>query len=115
MTYRLVSQRHTLSQSRTLLSLYTTTLRTVEVISSIYPCRFATTAGPASLVATVILSACAVLLSSSVSEERQGSVMANNQALQVGVESLGVFVAGLMASVDAPQHWDYRVRQLLSM
>ncbi|MGH8065522.1 MAG: hypothetical protein ACRERE_09845 [Candidatus Entotheonellia bacterium] len=57
------------------------------------------TASPTSLIATLTLSACAVLLSSSMSEERQGSVMGNNQALQVRAESLGVFVAGLMAAV----------------
>jgi MFS family permease len=57
------------------------------------------TAGPTSLVLTLTISACAASLSGSVSEARQGSVMGNNAALQVGAESLGVFVAGLMAAV----------------
>jgi predicted MFS family arabinose efflux permease len=57
------------------------------------------TAGPTSLALTLTISACAALLSGSVSEARQGSVMGNNAALQVGAESLGVFVAGLMAAV----------------
>jgi MFS family permease len=57
------------------------------------------TAGPTSLVLTLTISSCAALLSGSVSEVRQGSVMGNNAALQVGAESLGVFVAGLMAAV----------------
>jgi hypothetical protein len=51
------------------------------------------------LVLTLTISACAALLSASVSEARQGSVMGNNAALQVGAESLGVFVAGLLAAV----------------
>ena len=57
------------------------------------------TAGPTSLALTLTISACAALVSGSVSEARQGSVMGNNAALQVGAESLGVFVAGLMAAV----------------
>lgn len=57
------------------------------------------TAGPASLVVTLTVSACAALLSGSVNQERQGSVMGNNQALQVGAESLGVLIAGLLAAV----------------
>jgi hypothetical protein len=57
------------------------------------------TAGPASLVATLTISACTVLSSGSVSEARQGNVIGNNQALQVGAESLGVLIAGLMAAI----------------
>jgi hypothetical protein len=56
-------------------------------------------AGPSSLALTLTISACAALLSGSVSDARQGSVMGNNAALQVGVESLGVFVAGPIAAV----------------
>lgn len=57
------------------------------------------TAGPATLLVVLILSACATLLSSSVSQARQGTVLGNNQALQVGAEALGVFVGGLMAAI----------------
>lgn len=57
------------------------------------------TAGPTTLFITLTLSACAALLSSSVTQERQGSVLGNNQALQVGAEALGVFVGGLMAAI----------------
>jgi MFS family permease len=84
------------------LAIDTAILAGLLVIAIVIPASEASllfTAGPASLVATLTLSACAALLSSSVSEERQGSVMGNNQALQVGAESLGVFVAGLMAGV----------------
>jgi hypothetical protein len=38
------------------------------------------TAGPTSTLTTLTISVCAALLSNSVSEERQGSVMGNNQA-----------------------------------
>jgi hypothetical protein len=57
------------------------------------------TAGPTSLVVTLTVLACAALLFGSVTQERQGSVMGNNQALQVGAESLGVRIAGLLAAI----------------
>ena len=43
---------------------------------------------------------CATLLSDSVEPARQGSVMGNNQALQVGAEAAGALVGGLLAAVD---------------
>src|SRR5262249_37653197 len=45
----------------------------------------------AAMILTLTLAACAALLSSAVSEDRQGSVMGNNQALQVGGEAAGAF------------------------
>jgi predicted MFS family arabinose efflux permease len=57
------------------------------------------TAGPTATLCTLTLSACAALLSTSVSEERQGSAMGNNQALQVAAEAGSVFAAGLIAAV----------------
>jgi DHA1 family tetracycline resistance protein-like MFS transporter len=59
------------------------------------------TAGPCCLIATLTLASCATLLSNSVAPERQGSVMGNNQALQVGAEAVGALVGGLLAAVVA--------------
>jgi predicted MFS family arabinose efflux permease len=56
------------------------------------------TAGPATIFLTLALSACVAMLSSSVSDDRQGSVLGNNQALQVGAEALGSVMGGLMAA-----------------
>jgi MFS family permease len=58
------------------------------------------TAGPCCLIATFTLAGCATFLSNSVPPERQGSVMGNNQALQVGAEAVGALVGGLLAAVD---------------
>ena len=58
------------------------------------------TAGPCCLIASFTLAACATLLSDSVEPARQGSVMGNNQALQVGAEAAGALVGGLLAAVD---------------
>ncbi len=57
------------------------------------------TAGPCCLIATLTLASCAALLSNSVAPERQGSVMGNNQALQVGAEAAGALLGGLLAAV----------------
>lgn len=60
------------------------------------------TAGPTSLVVTVTLSACAALLSNAASTDRQGQVMGNNQALQVGAEAIGAALGGALAAVLVP-------------
>jgi len=60
------------------------------------------TAGPATVAATITLATCATLLSNSVAPERQGSVMGNNLALQVGAEALGAMVGGLLAAAFVP-------------
>jgi DHA1 family tetracycline resistance protein-like MFS transporter len=57
------------------------------------------TAGPTSLIGTLTLASCATLLSSAVSGDRQGRVMGNNQALQVGAEAAGAAVGGLIAGI----------------
>src|SRR5580692_567802 len=46
----------------------------------------------------ICLPACATLLSKATSEEQQGRVMGNNQALQVGAEALSGLVGGLAAA-----------------
>ena len=45
------------------------------------------------------LPSCATLLSLAAGEADQGSVMGNNQALQVGAESLSGLIGGLLAAV----------------
>jgi MFS family permease len=60
------------------------------------------TAGPCCFIATFTLASCATLLSNSVAPERQGSVMGNNQALQVGAEAAGALVGGLLAAIVVP-------------
>lgn len=52
-----------------------------------------------SLALAICLPSCATLLSTSVGQEDQGRVMGNNQALQVGAESLSGLVGGLLAAV----------------
>jgi len=47
----------------------------------------------------ICLPACATLLSRAASEEDQGRVMGNNQALQVGAEALSGVVGGLAAAL----------------
>jgi DHA1 family tetracycline resistance protein-like MFS transporter len=48
---------------------------------------------------SVCMAACATLLSISVSSEEQGSVLGNNQALQVFAESVSGLVGGLIAAL----------------
>jgi DHA1 family tetracycline resistance protein-like MFS transporter len=59
------------------------------------------TAGPVCLIGTVTLSACAALLANAVSADRQGRVMGNNQALQVGAEALSAVLGGGLATIVA--------------
>ena len=56
------------------------------------------TIGPVALVGTLVLTSCATLLSGMVGGERQGRVMGNNQALQVGGEAIGAVLGGLIAA-----------------
>ncbi len=56
------------------------------------------TIGPVALVGTLVLTSCATLLSGMVGAERQGRVMGNNQALQVGGEAIGAVLGGLIAA-----------------
>jgi MFS family permease len=84
------------------------------------------TVAPAGVVIVLGLSACAALLSSQVSAARQGSVMGNNQALQVGAESISAAIGGSLAALWIPLPmltcavtviasgvvlWTYRVRR----
>ena len=46
----------------------------------------------------VALPACASMLSLMVSADEQGSVLGNNQSLQVGAEALSGFAAGVLAA-----------------
>ena len=48
---------------------------------------------------SLCLPSCATLLSRAAADAEQGRVMGNNQALQVGAESLSAFIGGLLASV----------------
>src|SRR5215469_2674052 len=52
-----------------------------------------------SLALAICLPSCATMLSTAVGEADQGRVMGNNQALQVGAESLSGVVGGLLAAV----------------
>ncbi|HXW84081.1 MAG TPA: MFS transporter [Candidatus Binataceae bacterium] len=47
----------------------------------------------------ICLPSCATMLSLAASEDEQGRVMGNNQALQVGAEALSGLVGGLLASI----------------
>ena len=63
-------------------------------ISSLWVTLFLT-----SLALALCLPSCATLLSVTASERDQGRVMGNNQALQVGAESLSGLLGGLLAAV----------------
>ena len=52
-----------------------------------------------SLALAICLPSCATMLSTSVGEVDQGRVMGNNQALQVGAESLSGLAGGLLAAI----------------
>ncbi len=60
------------------------------------------TAGPASLLLAMTVAGCGAYLSTLVSAERQGRVLGNNLALQVGAESLGALVGGFLAAMLIP-------------
>ncbi|HZC94571.1 MAG TPA: MFS transporter, partial [Bradyrhizobium sp.] len=60
------------------------------------------TGGLTTLLGTLALSACPTILANAVSAERQGRVMGNNQALQVGAESLSAAIGGALAGILIP-------------
>ncbi len=60
------------------------------------------TAGLTTLIGTLVLAACPTILSNRVGPERQGRVMGNNQALQVGAESLSAVLGGALAAIAIP-------------
>ncbi|WP_407158504.1 MFS transporter [Bradyrhizobium sp. STM 3557] len=60
------------------------------------------TGGLTTMMGTIALAACPTILSNAVSSERQGRVMGNNQALQVGAESLSAMIGGALAAVTIP-------------
>ncbi len=60
------------------------------------------TGGLTTMMGTIALAACPTILSNAVSLERQGRVMGNNQAIQVGAESLSAMIGGALAAVTIP-------------
>jgi len=60
------------------------------------------TAGPASLILAMTVAGCAAYLSTLVGPERQGRVLGNNLALQVGGESLSALIGGFLAAILIP-------------
>jgi len=60
------------------------------------------TAGPASFVLVMTVAGCGAYLSTLVGPERQGRVLGNNLALQVGAESLSAIIGGFLAAILIP-------------
>jgi hypothetical protein len=60
------------------------------------------TGGLATFMGTLALASCPTLLANAVSAERQGRVMGNNQALQVGAESLSAVIGDALAGMFIP-------------
>jgi MFS family permease len=60
------------------------------------------TAGPATIFFVMTLTACGAYLSGLVGAERQGRVLGNNLALQVGAESLSAALGGFLAAYLVP-------------
>jgi DHA1 family tetracycline resistance protein-like MFS transporter len=82
-----------------------TTLAGLAMISITFPAQLGSiwiTAGLTTLIGTLALAACPTMLSNLVSSERQGRVMGNNQALQVGAESLSAAIGGALAAIVIP-------------
>ena len=48
------------------------------------------------------ISACGAYLSNLVTPDRQGRVLGNNLALQVGAESIGAAIGGFLAAIFVP-------------
>jgi len=60
------------------------------------------TAGPASLILAMTVAGCGAYLSTLVGADRQGRVLGNNLAIQVGAESLSALVGGFLAALFIP-------------
>jgi DHA1 family tetracycline resistance protein-like MFS transporter len=60
------------------------------------------TAGPASMILAMTVAGCGAYLSTLVSAERQGRVLGNNLAIQVGAESLSALAGGFLAAMLIP-------------
>jgi DHA1 family tetracycline resistance protein-like MFS transporter len=60
------------------------------------------TAGPATIFLVMTMAACSAYISGLVSGERQGRVLGNNLAIQVGAESLSALLGGLLAAYLIP-------------
>ena len=77
----------------------------VTMISIPFPAGLSSiwiTGGLTTLIGTLALAACPTVLANAVSAERQGRVMGNNQALQVGAESLSAAIGGALAGILIP-------------
>jgi DHA1 family tetracycline resistance protein-like MFS transporter len=57
------------------------------------------TLGPTTLALAICLPACAAMISLSAGDREQGSVLGNNQSLQVGAEALSGLVGGALAAI----------------
>jgi DHA1 family tetracycline resistance protein-like MFS transporter len=82
-----------------------TILAGAAMISITFPSQLGSiwiTGGLTTLIGTLALAACPTVLSNAVSAERQGRVMGNNQALQVGAESLSAAIGGALAGIVIP-------------
>jgi len=60
------------------------------------------TAGPAAFITVMAIAGCGSYLSTLVSSERQGRVLGNNLALQVGAESISAALGGFLAAILIP-------------
>ncbi len=60
------------------------------------------TAGPATVFLVMTMAACSAYLSGLVGGERQGRVLGNNLAIQVGAESLSALLGGFLAAMLVP-------------
>jgi DHA1 family tetracycline resistance protein-like MFS transporter len=91
--------RHFKTRSLTLWSALLTGIFTIVVIIPSSRGALWVTLFLTSLALAICLPSCATMLSISVGEADQGRVMGNNQALQVGAESLSGLLGGLLAAI----------------
>lgn len=77
-------------------------LATIVAVAPPAELAFLAVACLAAALITMALSVSGALLSSAVDEARQGAVMGNNQALQVGAQAAGAAAGGLLASLFVP-------------
>jgi MFS family permease len=89
----------------TAITMWTSIIGRLLVITIVIPkseVSYWFTAGPASFVCVLTIAACGSYLSTLIGPERQGRVLGNNLALQVGAESLSALFGGFLAAVLIP-------------
>jgi len=87
------------------ISIWTSTIGGIMILIIVIPKSEVSiwfTSIPAFFILVWAISACGAYISTLVSPERQGRVLGNNLALQVGAESIGAAIGGFLAAIFVP-------------